>query len=213
MNVSQTYATPASTPECFGKSWDPKDVDCTGGFNAAYSGPNGSKMQPKCDFFEACKGRVTLKRIEELRSQGNLIRPEALLRAQQSAAQMPTATVPTQQVSTPAQVPAQMPVPPPAYGAPQMQPGAAVPAFYPLPYGMPAYYPPPSLPVQENVQFRREALTPSPTVHPYIAVQEKRRKGESLMKPLGREMMRAGLKAMGQTFANYWDFVPLGEDE
>jgi hypothetical protein len=209
-----------TTPRCFGSEWDPKDVDCTGGYNPAYAGEGGTKIQPRCDFFEPCKGRVSLKKIEELQKQGQIIRPEALVQARRAADQVPQTTSPGP-TSARQEQPAAPPAPPvaqPIAEVPSQHQHMIHPMLLPLlmggglpfmPPGSP-YYPPTPAPREP---IRRESLSPSPSIHPYLAVSEPRRKGERLIKPLGREMARAGLKAVFQTAANFFDFVPFGSEE
>lgn len=41
-------------PPCFGKLWDPHDVECTGGPDAAFKDANGNHVRERCVFFEQC---------------------------------------------------------------------------------------------------------------------------------------------------------------
>lgn len=215
-----------TTPWCFGKEeeWDPKDIDCTGGYNPAFKGEDGSKFQPRCAFFEACKGRVSLKRIESLQQQGHTIKPEALVQAKRLAEQRPlttTAYVPSKETTKPEPAPA--PVPAGGLSAETVQQlqsillpwlmGGGLKPFTPPAQGnvQSPYYPAPT--AEPPAPLRREMLSPSPAVSPYLAVPERRRKGERFVQPLGREMARAALKAVFQTGANFFDFVPFHEED
>ncbi len=206
-------------PHCFGKEWDPKDVDCTGGLNPAYRNPtDGSRQQPACTHHDACRVRLVLQRVQEGERSGVLIRPESLVRGRMSSPTQnpqpyqapvqpyrPPQAAPVQQhAHVPSvQVPPGYPqYPPQVYQQPYPQQGYAPPG-YPPPYP----YPVPTQPMQ----YARENLGVSPHVHPYLAVPEPRKPGE-IMVPLKREMLRASFKAMGQTFANFFDFVTLGDE-
>jgi hypothetical protein len=195
---------------CFGESHDPNDTDCVGGYNPAFTGKDGSRKQNPCSYLAACRGRVALVRLRQHQANGHLISPEALLRARQDAA-----TWPPEETGRIAQTPlARQPQPSyamPTTSAPPVPPPIA---YAPTPqYAHPAhhYQPHQVQPIYIQVPATRAEMPPSPTVNPYLSVLEVQKEGESVLRPLGREMVRAGLKAFGQTFANFWDQVTLGD--
>lgn len=68
---------PTGAPECFGKLWNEKAVECGGGYDPGYVGPSGGKVRPKCEVYDACKTRVLLTKANERPS---LIPPQSLIR-------------------------------------------------------------------------------------------------------------------------------------
>lgn len=202
-------------PQCFGKEWSATDIDCTGGVNPTYRNSDGGRYQAKCSHYDACKVRSVMKDLRDAQRAGTLISPDSLVRGRMASPQQgmygqPVAPYqgPQSQPSQPAPVPyAGQPTAPQSFPVPPgypMYPPQAVPAQYPMYYPPPPGYPIPT-------QMTRTQMGVSPHVHPYLVVPEPRKEG-AIVQPLMREMVRAMFKASGQTFANFWDFTPLGDD-
>jgi hypothetical protein len=97
---------PNGAPECFGQLWDPKATECSGGYDPGFVAQNGGKVRPKCEMFDMCRTRVSLRKANE---RPPLIPPQSLIRP---PFQMPQVAVPYQQHLVPGrpfQAPAQQP--------------------------------------------------------------------------------------------------------
>jgi hypothetical protein len=121
-------------PECYGQLWDPKAAECSGGYDPVYVGPNGSKVRPKCDFFESCKVRLMLRANNE--RQANLVPTAALIRSSTQAVpyQQPQPIIPGRQAIQPQHLQSQQQQ---QYSYPPMQ--FAPIQMMPVNYTMPAY--------------------------------------------------------------------------
>ena len=47
-----------TVPECFGKLWDSKAVECQGGHDQQYFGPRGEKKRPRCLLNKKCRAAL-----------------------------------------------------------------------------------------------------------------------------------------------------------
>ena len=181
--MTQLMTQPPPQPECFGKLWDASASECTGGYDPAFVGLNGSKTRPKCDFFDSCKVRLMIAKSQETQQRMQpLIPPQALMRQQPPTPWQPQPLVPGR--------PPQM-MPQPAYQPPQQQM-----------YQYPQVVMPP-------VQMQATNFS----MPAYLSTPEVRREGESFFAPLGREIFRATGKAFGHTLAAFFDHVSFGGDE
>lgn len=169
-------------PECFGRLWEPQDLDCSGGYNPAYTGENGSKQQPRCSFFEACRTRVAINKAQQQRAT-----------AQQGTAQISPGLVSVGGLTR-------------NY---QPQPAVAVAPTVPVPIPVPVSPQGGQAANGQPVLYQRPVVQTHAYVPPYLLVPEPTGPDEHFMMPLGREMTRAMMKAAGQTFANFWDYTTL----
>jgi hypothetical protein len=188
-------------PECFGISWNSKDVLCAGGADLTHRDEKtGSHYRPPCDFYRACGTRVAHATMEQSR----LIPATSLVRA------------PAQQQQ---QQPAQTAAPPPPASMsqaqmqqwltdqakvmatqmlqqlqqyPQQGRGPAAP-YNSYPQG--PVYDPRFQPMPVNYQM--PAYLTVPEVH------------GSLLSMLLRTLVRSVFKAGGHSFSSFWDTVPL----
>lgn len=191
-------------PDCFGISWNSKDVLCAGGADLTFrDDKTGSHVRPACDFYRACGTRVAHANMEQNRliPVSNLVRSP--MQQPQPAqvttppAQPPGAMTPTQMqqwlndqakmLATQAlqqmqQYPQQGRGPAAPYNAATYPQGGNFydPRFQPMPvnYQMPAY-----LTVPET--------------------------GGSLLGMLFKTLLRSVFKAGGHSFSSFWDTVPL----
>lgn len=63
----QISPTRAGSP-CFGKSWDPNDVECTGGIDPGYVHPyTKENRRDVCDLLLACSTRVAAEKLDPQR--------------------------------------------------------------------------------------------------------------------------------------------------
>lgn len=129
----QTQNTQAAHPACFGELWDQTAAECTGGYDPAFVATNGSKVRPRCDFFDTCRIRVNLKKANE--QQRALIAPTSLIRPRAPAPVMPYAHRFQQQPPAQQMVPQQYAQQPYPYPVVVTQPVQMMPTNY----GMPAY--------------------------------------------------------------------------
>lgn len=196
-------------PDCFGKSWNPKDVLCNGGADIMYRDEKtGSRVRPQCDFFSSCGARVAHSSMEQSR----LLPATSLIRS------------PTPQ--TPAPPPIQQAATPPSWMSqaqmqnwmneqartmanqmfremqqyPQANRTVAqqqyAPAAYPQGGG---YFDPRFQPMPVNYQMPGYLTTPEP-----------RYEGTSLIGMLFRTLFRSVMKAGGHSFSHFWDTYPMG---
>lgn len=64
-------------PSCFGKLFDNTAVECTGGFDANWTGGvGGSRIRPVCDVFDACGSKTYATKQQQVIPASNLIRPQ-----------------------------------------------------------------------------------------------------------------------------------------
>lgn len=194
MNTMVQTPNREDVPTCFGSShWDPRAVECAGGADPKYTHPkNQSHVRDACDFFQQCG----------IRSQ---------------AARMGAQLIPAQQLRRPPM----FPVPPPP--APIVQQQAPTFREYmqhqqrPTQMAVPQYYPPQQqYPYQQPPQvhmapgqFPASVYQLNYQVPGYLSVPEQRTWGGSVWGLLGREALRAILKALGHTVAGYFDSQPF----
>lgn len=120
---------PSGAPECFGSLWSDSAVECKGGYDPGYNGMNGSRVRPRCDFFDSCKSRVTLKKLGQ---QPQLMPPQSLIRPQGPfAPAVPYQNVPGRPVVGPIQP--QQQVHPGYYPQVTFRPIEMMPASYHMP--------------------------------------------------------------------------------
>jgi len=117
--------------------------------------------------------------------------------AQQRALVAPSSLIRPQQPAAPYAPRFQQPPPM------QMTPQAAPPPAYPNPH-----YPYPIV-VSQPVQM----MPTNYGIPAYLTVPEERRSGEHFLAPLGREMLRAGGKALGHAFAAWLDHNAFSKKE
>lgn len=188
MNVSVQTAKQDDVPICFGTHhWNPNEPECKGGADPKYTHPgNGSHVREICDHFRECGARSTAARMST-----NIVPASQLTRPQ--APSFPIVPpVPRQQDATTfrehmqryQQQLAQTPAPQYPYSA--HPPAPAMQYQYPAP------------------TYQLQYLVPS-----YLSVPEQRVYGGSLWGHLGRELLRAALKATGHTLAAYFDTHPF----
>ncbi len=51
-------------PECFGEQWDQNAVECAGGRDPGYRGRDGSHIRERCSFFTSCGARFQAAKQE-----------------------------------------------------------------------------------------------------------------------------------------------------
>lgn len=193
------------TPDCFGISWNPKDVLCSGGADITYRDEKTlSHVRPPCDFFNACGARVSHAKMEQSR----LVPVTNLVRS--PTPQQPAAPVQQAQAQAPAQMTqqqmqqylneqaralaAQMMQQIQQY--PQPNRGPAVP-YNPAPYPQGNFmYDPRFQPMPVNYQMPG-----------YLTVPET---SGSILGMLARTLFRSMGKAAGHSFSHFWDTIPMG---
>lgn len=189
-------------PDCFGISWNPKDVLCAGGADITFRDDKGSHVRPTCDFFNACGARVSHTRAEQSRllPATNLVRAPIQQQAAPAQQSQPPAQMTQQQMqqwmndqarTLATQMFQQM------QQYPQPGKGPAN-SFVSAPYpqgGM--LYDPRFQPMPVNYQMPA-----------YLTVPETRGDG-GLFGMLFRTLFRSVGKAVGHSFSHFWDTVPL----
>lgn len=203
--MAQFNLNPDPPPDCFGKSWNPKDVLCAGGADITYRDDRtGSHVRPQCDYYSSCGARVAHTQMEQSRLMPaqNLVRSPTPQPATPQASAPPSWMSPTQmqqwmneQAKTLAtQMFQQM------QQYPQTGRNAAA-----APYGSPpypqggGYFDPRFQPMPVNYQMPA-----------YLTVPEERFAGDSLFVVLFRTIFRSVLKAGGHSFSHFWDTMPMG---
>lgn len=221
----------ATMPDCFGDLWDRDAVECSGGFDGGFVSTNGSHIRPKCDFFDQCRVRTSLKAQQ---SQYAPVVPAANLTRNQPGYAWPgwqAPVVPGRQPMSGGQ-----PVQPvqhaqPMWTAPQPMwpPGmqqyamqAAVghqeqmdPQMLQMLYMMQLmqtnpYLPQPMYPGRFPMQGNINPIAFHATNYEmpgYLSVPEPRDGG--FWPTLGREVFRGMGKALGHSIASFFDHVPL----
>jgi hypothetical protein len=206
--MAQFNLNPDPPPDCFGKSWNPRDVLCAGGADITFRDERtGSHVRPQCDFYSSCGARVAHTKME----QDRLMPAQSLVRS-------PTPATPAAP---------QAPAAPPAWMTPaQMQQwmneqakSLAAQMFqqmqqqYPqngrstaaVPYGSPPY--------PQGTPFYDPRFQPMPVNYQmpaYLTVPEQRNDGDSLLGVLFRTVFRSVMKAGGHSFSHFWDTMPMG---
>lgn len=132
-STQQAHTTP---PVCYGELWDHGAAECGGGYDPAFVATNGSKVRPRCDWFDSCRIRTGLKKANE-QQRNALVAPTSLVRPPPAMPYSrfqppPPATPQTPTYQQPQQVYAQQPYPYPVVVTQPVQ-------MMPTNYGMPAY--------------------------------------------------------------------------
>lgn len=188
-------------PECFGVSWNAKDVLCAGGADLTFRDERtGSHVRPPCDFFQACGTRVAHAKMEQSRliPASNLVRSPTPQQPVPAAAQAPAQMTPAQMQqwlndqakALATQMLQQM----------QQYPQGRSPA---APYNTTTY--------PQGGMFFDTRFQPMPVNYQmpsYLTVPEGH--GGSLFGMLLRTLFRSMGKAAGHSFSHFWDTVPLG---
>ena len=188
-------------PDCFGKLWDPKAKECTGGMDPAFTDENGSHVREKCIFFESCGARLQASRMEPARS---LIDPKSLLKNTPpllSPAKPPSQT--SQFVERFITAVANRPV----QQVQQVQQAAPTSMNQPP---RPLYLPPPAIPQGVPVAGYQAMMPVNYQMPGYLSVPEQRYPTESFWKFLGRTVLRSIGKSLGHSIAHLFDTIPLG---
>jgi hypothetical protein len=197
-------------PTCFGKQWDSEAAECAGGRDENYYNPKtNSRVRARCEFFTSCGARVEAEKHQELIPVQNLARPPFRATPQPSfRSPLSSPPVSTPPMGQPLQYPQA-----PSQATQQLQAQvqqltqqlqqasnelsarrtSAYQQYYPVQHA--AYIPPPQ------------------AMPPYLAVPEPRTRGTSTMGRLGREMLRASMKAAGHQLASFWDVNPLSRSD
>lgn len=121
----------SEVPKCFGSLFDANEKACTGGFDPAYVGENGTHIRERCNYSQACSARVQASQRQQIIPTSNLLR-----------AQQPTQFSVPSAPSTGYPRPSLPTAPPPRqYGAPQQQqqPYVGVQQMVPVNFGIPQY--------------------------------------------------------------------------
>lgn len=189
-------------PTCFGdaKLWDPKEKECAGGLDPAFTDDNGSHYRQKCLFFEACGTKVQASKVESARA---LIDPKSLVRP--SAPLLGPARPPEQSfVESFARSLVQQQYMPPVAQQPQQY----VPPAQQLQQRS-IHLPPQAVQAQPQ-QFYQQMMPVNYQMPAYLSVPEVREVGESFWAVLARTVLRSIGKSLGHSVANMFDTVPLG---
>ncbi len=203
-------------PDCFGQLWSVGATECTGGYDVAYTGPNGSHIRPRCDHFEEC-GRAVRNRTVTSQVQAYGTRPPAPAYGQPQPQQYgrPGVPVPQPMIVRPNNQPtvAQQPGPPvsyPNFQYPQPPAGylnAYLPGYPQQP--IPQYPPHPYYGIQAPVVAPQLEMMPknwfsTPSV---LAVHEPR--VDRPWASLGVEIFRGVCMITGLVSADFFSNIPL----
>jgi hypothetical protein len=166
------------TSKCFGKEWEPSDVICAGGIDYV----QGSVPRNRCPVFDECHAVV--------QAGGRPVQTGQVLRRAPSYTAGGNPTVPSEQPRQYGQYRrASLAIRSPETGRLNISPA------------QPQYLPEE---VHEQVRYiARNDQMPS-----FLHVPEERAEHESWWHPLGRELGRGALKALGHVLASYMDRVP-----
>jgi hypothetical protein len=206
-----------TTWSCFGKLWDPSRVECSGGFDLAFTDKRTqtAKRLP-CSAVGHCQQQTLLRKQEQ-----NLIPPNHLVRPPQMGPTPPAPPAP----------PALPPAMPPMMGvAPIVQRAPQVPQYAPP---QQPYYPPQQYAQQYtqqhyapqqnygHAQYVPPALAQFGPAHvpmayqahgaqmpAYLAMPEPM-DGSPWWSRLSRELLRAMAKAFGHATASFFDHNPM----
>jgi len=205
------------TPDCYGKSWNPKDVLCAGGADFTFTDENGRHIRPQCDHYSTCGVRTSHSKMEQSRlvPVQNLVRsptspmPDAVSVFGPKSNGTPISNW-TGQTPAPTMTKAQMEewmnqkakeMAMQMWQNAQSYPQARSTATYSsnnYPQNMP-FYDPRFQPMPVNFQMPA-----------YLTVPQQREPGESLISLLFKNLFRSMMKAGGHSFAHFWDTVPMG---
>lgn len=174
-------------PSCFGKSWDPATVECKGGLDPSYSNPRDqTHRRDQCSWFHACSQQTRAPAPVP----PPLIQPRSLLQSR-----------PDPEPPRPA-APAYTPPRPPTY-TPQAQLPPAAPHM-PAPAQHYSY----AAPIQPVQHYQQPPQLYGSQIPQYLSVPEPVDDGP-YTHSLGRTILRALCKALGQSFASYIDTNPF----
>jgi hypothetical protein len=169
----------ATPPVCFGKQWDPKALECSGGLDPMYVNPSdGSSRRDKCSWYSQCAARTCMTTAQ----------PQPTV-----AAQPPQLVPPGQLVRHP-----QQPVQPA-----RLQPTVPV-QQYPQAMMVPieqAYYGQQQVPMNHQQGGMQ--------VPGYLTVPEPMQPGVPWYQRLMTEMLRSAFKGLFHTGANFFDHTPF----
>lgn len=216
----------ASQPECYGQDWDQNAAECAGGYDPAYVAANGSHIRKKCDCYDACKVRYLLKQAN---SGQNVQVPVNRLTQQQAPWPWPAAPSPWQP-QQPAPIRQGQPVSQAQQpqnvqmmqlwqqAQQQMQMQQLMQMLQAMQSGadprmammQPSFLFPPA---PQNIPYQMAPLQMMPAYYDmpaYLSAPEPVLKEESLLYPLGREILRGMGKALGHSIAHFFDHVAFG---
>jgi len=189
-------------PNCFGQSWSPSAVECTGGLDPGYINPtNHTNRRDRCDWYQQCASKTAATNLSQQRP-GPPPVPQVIPvnRLAQPYQHPQPAVVPVQQgPGRPVQVQPQpyQPYHPqyPIYQQPQHQ--TTVPYNIAMVPAHQAYYGPPLVPMAHQV--------PGAQMLAYLSVPEPVTTGGSWLARFAFEILRAILKAAFHQGAHYVD--------
>lgn len=185
--------TPEARPDCFGKSWDSRDVLCAGGADPTYRDDKGSHVRPMCDYYKPCGAQVAAQRLEGQNQQ--LLAPHTLIRHQPQPTQAPTLSLPQHPMTT-----QQM----------QQAIAAQAQAMYSQmtthQQRLPTWQPQPNPMMPMGYQQMMPVNYQMPA---YLTVPEIVPQGGSVWSALGRSLFRSMGKSFGHTISHFFDATPF----
>lgn len=183
----------SEAPECFGEQWDQNAPECAGGRDPNWRSADGSHIRDRCNFYTSCGSRFQAKKEDEHR---RLIPASSLFAPRIEPPQIrPSFTLPTTQPSVPPEVQqlrSQL-----AQANSLLQQHQAYQqrqAYNPQMYGSPP-------PLQ--------MMAMDMSVPKYLSAPEPTNTCQPIWLSLARMVLRAILKAVGHTVANFADQTPL----
>lgn len=191
MNFGSQTAQKEEMPTCFSKEWDPTEVMCTGGPDPKYTNPKtGQHVRPRCDLFHQCGLYTQAGRVasQQLIPTANLTRPVPQPMAPPPPAESTFQAYMQKQYANRAT---------PQVVYPQQQ----QPQFPQMPVPMPM--------VPQQFQYPAPTYQLQYLVPGYLSVPEQRIEGDSYGSLLFRELLRSAGKALGHTFASFFDINPF----
>lgn len=193
-------------PGCFGKSWDPNHVECTGGPDKIYQHPtNGTHFRDKCSWFDRCGQQMNRPATYTVPSTSTLIPATSLTQPRPVPDPPRPPLIPNYPPPTPTP-PFTPPRPPatPVQYSPQTQQQPA-PLYHPYPQAMvpphvaqqgPQYvYSPYQIPGTQSAQF--------------LTVPEPIREDTSMLTRFFHEVLRACAKGAATQVAAFIDSNPF----
>lgn len=192
-------------PHCFGHDWSNEAPECRGGYDATYTGMNGTKVRPPCEYFHTCQSRTVMNKATAAADQSRrLVAPESLIR------QPPPPSAPSfQRPWMPPQQAAARPYSPP-YAPPTAPPQA--PQWAPPQMHQPPMYPPPAQPQyhhpgQHVVQAAPIQMVPTNYGVPTFLSTPEDRGEDGFWAPTFREALRGAGKGFFLTLAGVFDHI------
>ena len=197
-------------PPCFGKLWDPHDVECTGGPDAAFKDANGNHVRERCVFFEQC-GAI---RQADTRVTAPPTPPPYLTQLHPNAPPPGRTTYPQ---TFGGQVPRTTPTALAAMANPYQQQqqqqqqliqqllqqvAALKQNTQNTMMGMPPQHP------QQMVPGYQQMMPVNFAIPQYLTVREERTPDGTVWGMLGREIARSMGKSFGHTLSNFFDSTP-----